>query len=119
MMEVGVYGLGRFGSFWSGILSQRFTVKAFSRNPSRQAPTGVLRVDEDEVLAAPVLFFCVSISSFQSGTGAPFCSSFFILLCIRSLIVELNWALGFKAPFLWFFIATFIKSSTTAPYLAM
>lgn len=62
-MEVGIYGLGRFGAFWAGILSEHFEVKGYSRNPARVTPENVKRVDEDEVLQTETLFMCVSISA--------------------------------------------------------
>jgi prephenate dehydrogenase len=62
---VGIYGLGRFGRFYASLLSSDFQVKAYSRNPGRDAPQGVSRVDEDEILDTPVLIFCVAISAFR------------------------------------------------------
>lgn len=62
-MEVGVYGLGRFGFFWASLLSQYFMVKGFSRSAQRKTPAGVKRVSEEEILRTPVLFICVAISS--------------------------------------------------------
>jgi len=64
-MTVGVYGLGRFGSFWAELLSRSVHVCAYSRSPGRPTPAGVKRVGEDEVLAQPVLFFCVAISALE------------------------------------------------------
>jgi prephenate dehydrogenase len=64
-MTVGVYGLGRFGSFWAQLLSRSVPVRAYSRSPDRPTPPGVKRVGEDEVLAQPVLFFCVAISALE------------------------------------------------------
>ena len=64
-MEVGIYGLGRFGAFWAGILSEYFKVRGFSRNPERITPKNVKRVGEDEVLQTETLFLCVSISSLE------------------------------------------------------
>ena len=64
-MDIGVYGLGRFGSFWAGCLaSAGCNVKAYSRS-EHPLPSGVERGTEDEVLSAPYLFFAVSISSFE------------------------------------------------------
>lgn len=40
-MIVGVYGLGRFGSFWAQQLASVCTVLGFSRSPDRTAPPGV------------------------------------------------------------------------------
>jgi prephenate dehydrogenase len=64
-MTVGVYGLGRFGSFWAEMLANAVPVCAYSRTPGRLTPAGVRRVGEDEVLAQPVLILCVAISAVQ------------------------------------------------------
>ncbi len=64
-MDIGVYGLGRFGAFWAGLLAKEQPVMGYSRTPSRQAPEGVRRVDEDEVLRCDVLFLAVAISSME------------------------------------------------------
>ncbi len=64
-MEIGVYGLGRFGFFWADLLSEFFNVKAFSRSLKRLTPPKVERVSEEEVLKCPVIFFCNAISSFE------------------------------------------------------
>ncbi len=64
-MRVGVYGLGRFGSFWAQVLARHAEVRAWSRDPSHVAPPGVTRAGEDEVLAEPAVFFCVAISAFE------------------------------------------------------
>lgn len=60
-MTVGVYGLGRFGSFWSSLLAQRFAVIAYDRDGDRRPPEGVRRVPVDELAQAPVVFLCVTI----------------------------------------------------------
>jgi prephenate dehydrogenase len=64
-MEIGVYGLGRFGYFWAGLLSRFFKVKAYSRNPERLTPEKVERVTEEKLLECNVIFFCNAISSFE------------------------------------------------------
>lgn len=65
-MKAAVYGLGRFGSFWAECLYKAgCDVIAYSRS-EHPMPEGVRKADEDEVLSAPVLFFCVAISSFES-----------------------------------------------------
>jgi prephenate dehydrogenase len=64
-MRVGVYGLGRFGGFWAGALARHAEVRAWSRDGTRPTPPGVVRVDEDEVLRQPAVFFCVTISAFE------------------------------------------------------
>ena len=64
-MEIGVYGLGRFGSFWAHQLSRHFSVKGYSRNAGRATPEGVSRADEAVVLSCDVLFLCTAISSME------------------------------------------------------
>jgi prephenate dehydrogenase len=64
-MTIGVYGLGRFGSFWAEMLARSVPVCAYSRSPDRPTPPGVRRVGEDEVLAQPVIFLCVAISAVE------------------------------------------------------
>ncbi len=64
-MRIGVYGLGRFGYFWAGLLSRYFEVWGYSRSSSRKTPPGVKRSSEDEILECEVIFFAVSISSFK------------------------------------------------------
>jgi prephenate dehydrogenase len=64
-MRIGVYGLGRFGSFWARVLARHAEVRAWSRDPSHRAPPGVTLASEDEVLAQPAVFFCVAISAFE------------------------------------------------------
>ncbi len=64
-MTVGVYGLGRFGAFWAGLLSKTCEVRAYSRDPARPAPAGVVRVGEDELASLPVVFLCVAISAME------------------------------------------------------
>ena len=62
-MEIGVYGLGRFGAFFAGLLAGRAAVKAYSRNPARPTPAGVRRVGEEELLATPAVALCVDIGA--------------------------------------------------------
>ncbi len=65
-MVIGVYGLGRFGSFFSSALAKGgASVIAYSRSP-HSAPEGVEIKSEEEVLNADYLFFCVQISAFES-----------------------------------------------------
>ncbi len=64
-MTVGVYGLGRFGSFWAQMLARSATVCAYSRTADRLTPPGVRRVGEDEVLSQPVVIYCVAISAME------------------------------------------------------
>jgi prephenate dehydrogenase len=62
-MTIGIYGLGRFGSFWAETLARSAQVCAYSRSAEHPTPPGVRRVGEDEVLAQPALMLCVAISS--------------------------------------------------------
>ena len=65
-MLAGIYGLGRFGSFWASCLKDAgCRVIAYSRS-EHPLPEGVERATEDEVLNADLLFFAVAISSFES-----------------------------------------------------
>jgi prephenate dehydrogenase len=64
-MEIGVYGLGRFGTFWAAELSRRHTVKVYSRTKRTDLPAGLTWVEEDELLGLPVIILCVSISSME------------------------------------------------------
>jgi prephenate dehydrogenase len=68
-MTVGVYGLGRFGTFWAGLLSRTCEVRAFSRDPSHRVPPGVTRVGEDELARLPAVFLCVAISAMEEVLG--------------------------------------------------
>ena len=62
-MNVGVYGLGRFGAFWAELLSHHFPVTAWSRNADRPVPPGVRRVSLPELFQADIVWLCPAISS--------------------------------------------------------
>ena len=63
-MNIGVYGLGRFGSFWAALLAEKgHNVMGFSKHRKPEIP-GVTLCDENTVLSQDNIFFCVSISSF-------------------------------------------------------
>ncbi len=62
-MIIGIYGLGRFGSFWASILGGIANVQAYS--PNSPAPEGVRSVTENEVCKSDILFLCNSISSME------------------------------------------------------
>ena len=65
-MRIGVYGLGRFGSFWAKELAKHgYTVIGYGRSAT-SAPESVKLGTEEEVLSCSVLFYCVSISAFKS-----------------------------------------------------
>ena len=62
-MNVGVYGLGRFGAFWAELLSHHFDVSVWSRNPDRPVPLGVRRVPLSELFEADIVWLCPAISA--------------------------------------------------------
>jgi arogenate dehydrogenase (NADP+) len=66
-MKIGVYGLGRFGSFWAKVFAQtgKFEVLGYNRTPKREddLPQGVRNATLEELCSADVLFLCVAISS--------------------------------------------------------
>lgn len=64
-MTIGVYGLGRFGSFWARLLAGRFEVRGCNRTPGRPVPDGVIAATEDETLSSDVVFLCVAISAME------------------------------------------------------
>jgi prephenate dehydrogenase len=59
---VGVYGLGRFGLFWSGMLAKRFPVIAASRTRKESLPATVTYGSFDDLFEADTIFLCVAIS---------------------------------------------------------
>lgn len=64
-MKIGIYGLGRFGSFWAESLSNAgYEVVAYSRSKHDKIK-GVRIAEESEVLLSDILFYCVAISSFE------------------------------------------------------
>ena len=67
-IEFGIYGLGRFGTFWSERLARHAEVKAYSRR-STAAPAGVELVSEERLLDCPVLVLCVAISAMEQVLG--------------------------------------------------
>jgi len=62
-MNVGVYGLGRFGTFWAGLLAQHFPVTAWSKTLDRPVPDGVRLVSVEELFRADVVWLCAAISA--------------------------------------------------------
>ncbi len=64
-MKIGIYGLGRFGSFWAKCFAEHnLDVCGYSRSEHEEIKN-VKRVSEEEVLNSDYIFFCVSISSFS------------------------------------------------------
>ncbi len=64
-MRVGVYGLGRFGKLWAGMLARKFDVVAYNRSP-REVPTDVDAVDEAALADCDVIFLCVAIRAIEA-----------------------------------------------------
>ena len=65
-MRIGIYGLGRFGTFFASTLTKGGAeVIAYSRS-AHEAPEGVRLATEDEVLNADYLVFTVTIGAFES-----------------------------------------------------
>jgi len=65
---VGIYGLGRFGSFWASLFARHpelFTVYGCNRTPRNQHIEGVTIVEPEELKYVDALFICVAISSFE------------------------------------------------------
>jgi prephenate dehydrogenase len=64
---VSVYGYGRFGKLWAGILAQDFQVKVYSRSglKTSEVDSGIEITDEQDIFNCDALFFCVAISSFE------------------------------------------------------
>ena len=61
---VSVYGYGRFGRIWAGILARDFHVKVYSRsgiNPAEVDST-IEITDEQGIFDCDALFFCIAIS---------------------------------------------------------
>jgi len=64
-MEIGVYGLGRFGAFWASLLGRYFTgLKVYNRS-DRPTPHGLIRCSLEEICRCDVLFLCTAISSME------------------------------------------------------
>lgn len=72
-MTIGVYGLGRFGSFWAGLLATQYEVLVCSRSV-HQAPAGTRLVSLQELGACNAIFLCSAISAIPETccTLAPF-----------------------------------------------
>ncbi|MFC2137204.1 prephenate dehydrogenase/arogenate dehydrogenase family protein [Bacteroidota bacterium] len=64
---VSIYGYGRFGRLWAGILAKDFKVKVYSRRGLQKEDVEycVEIADEKDIFNCDALFFCVAISSFE------------------------------------------------------
>jgi prephenate dehydrogenase len=65
IMKVGVYGLGRFGTFWAQQLSKHLDVVGYNRSKKELKLKGVEIVSLEQLLQCDVIFLCVAISSLQ------------------------------------------------------
>ncbi len=67
-MNIGVYGLGRFGAFWAKELAKHNDSEVLGYSRSKKDDIiGVKQVSENELLeACDVIYFCVAISSFEA-----------------------------------------------------
>lgn len=63
-MIQGIYGMGRFGSFWSTVIADAGEVLACNRS-DRPLPAHVRRVDESGLAASDTIWLCSSISSIR------------------------------------------------------
>lgn len=63
MESVGILGYGRFGKVLTDLLSDRYHVKVYDPNPSKEA--SVEFVSEDELLKEKFLFIAVPINQFE------------------------------------------------------
>lgn len=59
MDKVGVIGLGRFGAFWTSVLSHGYEVYAWTRTAQENPPCPILPLEE--LCRLPVVFLCVSM----------------------------------------------------------
>lgn len=65
-MKIGVYGLGRFGSFWASLLAQDFEVLVYSRSSTHEVPENTKRVTLEELAQCNVIFLCTAISATEA-----------------------------------------------------
>lgn len=57
MSNVGVLGLGRFGAFWTTVLSHSYTVYGYNRSNPANPPCTLVTLEE--LCRLPVIFICV------------------------------------------------------------
>ncbi|MFP4114031.1 MAG: prephenate dehydrogenase/arogenate dehydrogenase family protein [Spirochaetota bacterium] len=61
-MQIGVFGTGRFGSFWASELARHATVVTYNRS-DRPVPAGCRAVTLEELGSSDCVMLCVAISS--------------------------------------------------------
>lgn len=63
-MKIGIYGLGRFGTFWARELAKHFDVVGFSKHLENKPDLkGLNIVSLEDLMKSEVVFLCNSISS--------------------------------------------------------
>lgn len=65
-MSVGIYGTGRFGSFWASELARATTVRTYNRS-SRPVPRGCESVSLEELGRCDCVMLCVAISAVEEA----------------------------------------------------
>ena len=65
-MKIGVYGLGRFGKLWAGILAKKFPVVAYNRTKRDLGSVPYTLGSLEEVVSCDAVFLCTAISSIES-----------------------------------------------------
>ncbi len=64
---VSVYGYGRFGRLWAGILAENHHVKVYSRRglTEQEVPENIEIADSKSIFNCDAIFFCIAISAFE------------------------------------------------------
>lgn len=64
---VSIYGYGRFGKFWAGLLAKDYHVKVYSRRGlmREEVPDNIEITTYEDLFQCDAMFFCVAISSFE------------------------------------------------------
>ncbi|HKJ85118.1 MAG TPA: prephenate dehydrogenase/arogenate dehydrogenase family protein [Spirochaetia bacterium] len=66
-MSVGIFGTGRFGSFWASTLARRTSVRTYNRS-DRPVPEGCEAVGIEELGQCECVMLCVAISAVEEAT---------------------------------------------------
>ena len=64
-MKLGVYGLGRFGSFWAAQLADFVEVCGYSRRSKEDIDPRIAVVGEEELFESDIIILCVAISAME------------------------------------------------------
>ena len=68
-MIVGIYGTGRFGSFWASALARHAEVKTYNRS-ERPVPPGCGPVALEDLGRCECVMLCVAISAVEDALDA-------------------------------------------------